>query len=210
MQEILKVLIADDHPLILEAIANNLKSIQNIDIVAMASNGLEAKSYIDNNKIDIAIFDVNMPFMNGIELSKYICTKHNYIKMIAVTMQTDIVTLKKLTNNGVRCIVDKNSNDIEIAIKSTIENKDFFSKNVRESLFHNCLKICEPKNIQEPTKTEMEILPLIAEGLSNEEIAVKLFKSVSTINSHCNNMFFKYKANNRTHLVKIVSDLNFI
>jgi len=95
----IKILIADDHPLIADGIKNTFKNNTNFTVLAVVNNGKEALSFIENNEVDIVLLDVNMPEMDGIDCAKIIISKHKDVKVAILSMLQESSIIKKMENH---------------------------------------------------------------------------------------------------------------
>lgn len=180
----IKIVIADDHQILIDGLVKLIKEENNFSTVGTCSNGLELLKLLENTDADIVITDLKMPEKDGISVISEI--KYNYpqLKVIAFTMfenETFIQNVKKAGGDG---YVLKNSpfNEIKKAIYHVLNQSNFYldstlKKNILE---HSVL-----------TKTEQEILNLIAKSNTNAEMAEIRFCSISTIEKHRKNMIFK-------------------
>jgi len=219
MSKIYNVVIADDHPLIVDAIKTMIKKSTVMNIIATAINGKDTLDIIKrlnnieefNNIVDVLIFDINMPELNGIDLSEIIYKEYPKIKMIAVTMRTDIYTVKMLIDNKVRAIVDKSSEleDLNIAIEEVLKGYKYYSKNI-EKLIQNNEEMLSLISKIKITKREKEVLYHLSIGNTSPVISKLLNTSIPTINSHRQNLIAKFEVNNVAELIRKATEHNYI
>ncbi|MFK5983160.1 MAG: response regulator transcription factor [Flavobacteriaceae bacterium] len=178
--EKLKIVIADDHPLLLEGIVSVIeKEIPEVEIFK-ANNGAEALQKVSEIKPTITILDIEMPFLNGIEVAKKIKESKIDTKIIFLTLHKERSLFNEINKMDIDGYILKEFSILEISqcIKTVLQGKKYFSKEI-ESF------------IEEPiidfsifTKSEINVLKLIAQEKTSKEIAEMLFVSVKTVDSH--------------------------
>jgi DNA-binding NarL/FixJ family response regulator len=216
MSEKLNIVIADDHDFIIQGIRNYFSAYDNYNIVGNAMNGIEALKIIENNHVDILITDVDMPEMNGIELAVKVKEFNPEIKIMAITMHIESWILKKLSTVGIEVILSKNTNCIEMnnALDALLNNRGYISPDIKDAIIESALSNNKQTKINtftiKLTDRETEVLKLVAEELSNAEIASKLFISINTVETHRKNLFLKLGAKNSIGLVKAAIERNLI
>jgi len=207
----IRVLIVEDHELVLQGFKALLKNEESIDIVGTASNGQEALSFIAQNPkvIDVAIVDVKMPVMDGIEATKQITALYPTIKVLALSMHEEETYIKGMYGAGAKGYVLKGTNmeDLRQAIFNVHQDRTHFSAKIKNSIFEarmNDLPLegSKQKNklAQELTNRELEILTYIASGWNTNEIGTKLFIAASTVDTHRRNIISKLGKKNSTEL----------
>ncbi len=203
MNKKLKILIADDHPLLLEGLFYMLNKREDFQIIGQAANGLEALKIVREIKPDIAILDIQMPKLDGFEVSKIIIQEKLPTKIIFLTMFKDVELIKKVIDLGIKGYVLKENavNDIVNCIESVAEGKFFISPQVSDILLNQK----EKKKKEEDdllTPSEKKIIDLIALDKSSKEIAEELFVSVKTIENHRSNICKKLGITGNSALLK--------
>jgi DNA-binding NarL/FixJ family response regulator len=198
----IKILIVDDHPLILEGIKALLADNDTINVVGTASNAFDAIAFLRYNAVDIALLDINLPDISGIDLCKKIKEEFPNIRCIALSTFSERSYISRMIQNGAMGYLLKNSSREEIltAIQQVYGGGYFMNVNLDESIPSENLK---PSPFLTPR--EKEVLELIAEGLTNQQIADQLFVSVLTINSHRKNLLTKFEVNNTASLIKLAA-----
>lgn len=200
-----RIFIVDDHPMVLEGFKALLQT-ENITIVGTAKNAFEAMDFIKKNKVDIAFLDINLPDISGIELCKKIKTEFPEIQCLALSTFNDRTYVSKMIENGASGYLLKNSSKEEIlkAIEEVSKGNMFFNVDYQTQ---NTSKYDQKPIL---TRREKEILVEIAEGLTNQQIADKLFISITTVSSHRQNLMLKLEANNTASLIKMAAKYNLI
>lgn len=201
-----KILIVDDHPMVLEGFKALLADNENIKIVGTAENAFKAIDFLKKNEVKIAFLDINLPDISGIELCKKIKTEFPEIQCLALSTFNDRTYVSKMIENGASGYLLKNSSkeDFLKAIEEVAKGNMFFNVDYQSQ---NTSKYQQTPMI---TRREKEILVEIAEGLTNQQIADKLFISITTVSSHRQNLMLKLEANNTASLIKMAVKYNLI
>lgn len=201
----IKVLLVDDHKIILDGLKSLLKNSEVISVVGEANNGREALRIIDNLEIDIVLMDIDMPVMNGIDALKEIRRRGSYVKVIVLSMHNEAGMIKSLTALGAQGYLLKSSSQEELlsAIIKVAGGNRFYSTDVTLSLLNKSgTNTQEVSQLAEQlTERETEILKFITEGFSNKEIGAKLFISHRTVDTHRTNLMKKLNVGNIAGLI---------
>lgn len=200
MQQPVSILLIDDHDMVIEGMKAILQQIENVQVVATANNAFDAISILKKTKVDLCFLDINLPDVSGIDLCLKIRNEFPKIYIIALSTFNQRSYVTQMMQNGASGYLLKSTSkeEIEDAIKTVLNGK----------LFFNVTTIDEKNNEKiSPilTRREKEILILIADGLTNNEIASRLFLSSHTVDSHRKNLFVKFDVNNVALLVKKAS-----
>lgn len=209
------LIVVDDHSIFLDGLSALLHEIQNISVKGLFTNGHEALNFIRDNKIDVVITDIDMPAMDGIELSKQIKGENKNVRIIVLTMHNDSSVISKLLEIGAEGYILKNTGKKELikAIDAVMEGQSYFSDEVKMTYMESKIKgrKTEPTSIKyRLSKRELEIVKLISEELTTSEIAEKLFISDSTVETHRRNILSKLNVRNTAGLIKLVIQNNLI
>lgn len=186
MKEV-KLIIADDHPLLLEGLHTHLKNL-NYNVVALAKDGATALKLIIENKPHVAILDIEMPYMTGIDVAKTCLDKGLDTHFILLTLHKElsyIVKAKKLNLSGY-ILKDDALIEIDNCIKTVLKGKKYYSaaiKNIDGSIVDKQLS-----DIAQLTPSQLKILTLVSKGLTTREIASKLYISERTVEKHRSNI----------------------
>jgi two-component system nitrate/nitrite response regulator NarL len=207
----INILLADDHKMFIEGMSALLSGEGNIHIVGHALHGTEVLKIISEQKVDLVLLDVNMPDMDGIEISKEIKLKSPETIILAVTMHNEESFLTNMIKNGASGYILKNTGKDELleAISTVMEGKNYFSKEVTENLLHSMMPGDNKKSngsIKPQLKIsrrEKEVLKLICEEFTTPEIADKLCISLNTVESHRSNLLAKLNVRNLAGLVRV-------
>ncbi len=205
----IKVVIADDHAVVREGIKMILSREPDIEIVGEASNGQEALELVGKGKPAVVVMDISMPEMGGIEATKRVKETWPKVNVLALTMHEDESYVFQLLKAGASGYVLKRgaAQDLVQAIRSAARGEAFLYPSVARSVLSDYLKRVESgederKRYDGLTEREREILALIAEGLSNQEIAQKLYISIKTVQTHRTHIMEKLDLHNRAQLVR--------
>lgn len=208
----IKLFVVDDHPIFVDGIVSLLKDTPGFEIIGTASNGQEFLDKIKQNQPDIVLMDINMPVMDGIEATQELKVRHPKVKVIALTMFNDIRFIKDLLEIGAKGYVLKNISreDLIKAIYTVSEGKPFLDSAVQEkvisSMSSNDEEDFDEKEadmmVQNITSRELEILQLIALGMTSQDISQKLFISKNTVETHRKNLLAKLNVKNTASLLK--------
>ncbi len=203
-----KVIIVDDHPMVLEGMRSMLQQIPFVELSAVASNAYEALEKIKTTNPDIVITDINMPEISGIELTLKIRKEYPLVKVIAMSTFKERSYISQMIQNGATGYLVKSASreEIEEAILSVHEGKLYMSLDV--NLLAN--EKDNLNNIPTLSSREKEVLILIADGFTNPQIAAKLFISMHTVDSHRKNLLTKFEVNNTASLIKLASKYNLV
>lgn len=205
MNDKINILIVDDHQIVVDGLVSMLQTEKKFDIKT-ASNGEAALTLISKKGFDIYLFDIGMPIMNGIELSKTLLKKDPGSKIIILTTHNDKEIIIEMLHIGVSGYVVKNCTREELlsAIHKVRQGKSFFSDDVHEALRHHFAET-KSNNLKEEeviiTKREKEIVRLLAKEYTNERIAIQMNLSYRTIETHRKNVMHKTKSHNLAGLL---------
>lgn len=202
-----KILIVEDHPIVVEGLRKMLFDSGKCEICGIALSAKECLEHLKCFSPEVILMDINLPDINGIDLCKQIKEAYPQIKIIGISSFREKSYVKKIIENGASGYILKNAMPEEIiyGINQVLQGKRFFDEET-EALLND-------KNREESivlTRREKEVLNLIADGLTNPEIAEKLFVSTSTIDSHRKNMILKLNVKNTAALIKKSIALNLI
>jgi len=204
------LLIVDDHQLITDGLSHILESESNIRQIYTAHNGQEAVDLALAHDIDCIIMDINMPVLNGLEATKLIKKQKPFIKIIVVSMLCDASIVNKMLKAGADAFINKDTGKCELlkAIDKVMQGEKYISPEISHTLFTHLTdrNVTSPEQEKHLTEREVEIIRHIADGLTNQEIAVKLFLSTVTVDTHRKNMLAKLQLKNTASLVKYAAE----
>jgi DNA-binding NarL/FixJ family response regulator len=195
----LTVLIVDDHPVVREGLRSLLKSIEAVAEISVAANAEEALEEMRKKYFDLLVTDIHMPGKSGIDLAQTIQKDYPSTKVLAMSTFGDRSYVSEMIKNGASGFLSKNSDKetIEDAIMRIMNDEIVIGKNLEETLRPSISHGEHPVL----TRREKEVLNFIAQGLTNKEIADKIFVSTTTVDSHRKNLLHKFNVMNTAALV---------
>lgn len=200
--EILRILVADDHPLFRNGMRSLLNAEPGFQVVGEAVNGEEAVRMAAELAPDVILMDVQMPGLNGLDATRKIVQANPEIKVLVVTMFEDDHTVFSALKAGARGYMLKGASpdDVLRAIRSVASGDAIFGPEVAVRLldfFTTLRPAALPNPLPDLTEREREILDLIARGRSNSEIATTLFLSPKTVSNYVSSIFNKLQVADR-------------
>ncbi len=194
---ITKLFIVDDHYMVIEGIKSLLQNEKDIEWLGHSINADSCLAFLKNNQPDVILMDINLPDRSGIDLCKEVLTLYPFVNILGLSTFNQQAVIKNMLDSGAMGYVLKNATKQELlnAITTVRIGKTFLSFEVVQSL--------RETKIETPiiTRREKEVLQLIAEGLTNAEIAEKLFISIPTVNTHRKSLIEKFDATNTAVLI---------
>lgn len=210
----IKILIIDDHPLVIDGIKTMLKDVEYLEIMDAAKTGAEALQILNESPgIDIILLDINLPDMDGLRLCELIRENNKTAKIIGLTYVNEAGIITQLIKKGANGYLLKNMERDELihAINQVLDGSLYLSKAANEKIIEQLQNSgLTADNIPVLTRREKEILHLLAEGLTSHDIADKLFLSSYTIDTHRKNMLQKFNVHNTQALLKAVQSFRLI
>lgn len=201
----IRLAIIDDHAVVLDGLKTMLNAFENLDVVYTTQNANELLQYFQTGVPDVLLMDIQMPEISGIDLCKQVMKQYPSVKIIAFSSFDDSNYVKQIFRNGARGYLLKNSDKHTIlkAIETVMQNEEYMDENIKKILLQESITGQRRSIFEVPlTKREKEILKLIAEGLSSQEIANTLFISLRTVETHRLNINQKLDVKNTAGLVK--------
>jgi len=204
----IRIIVVDDHPMVLEGMRGMLSQIGFVELAGLAANAYEAMTILKASAADIVITDIHKPAISGIELAAKIRTEFPKVKIIAMSTFKERSYISQMIQNGASGYLVKSASreEIEEAILSVHEGKLYMSLDVSLSSADKQ----EMVNVPMLSSREKEVLLLIADGMTNPQIASKLFISLHTVDSHRKNLLTKFSVNNTASLIKQAAKFNLI
>ena len=204
----IKVLIADDHKVLIDGIKSILNSENEINVVADASNGQEVLDLLKEVEVDVILLDINMPILDGLDTCKLVHKKYPEIRILALTMYGEGSFISGMLKNGASGYMLKNSNKHEMidAIRTVYSGENYYSKEVTQNLISRMMPgktVSTNPLLPRITRREKEILKLIVDEHTTQEISEKLFISLSTVETHRANLLSKLNVRNTAGLVRV-------
>jgi len=208
-------LIADDHAMIRQGVRSLLSRNEQWNVVGESVNGREAIQHFHDLRPDLMILDISMPEINGMEVAKHILTGNRDAKIIILSMYNDDDYISKCLEHGVLGYVVKSEtgDQLEEAVETVLRGDCYFSSEVQKSIlrrYSNSSRKRVSENDIRLTAREIEIVKLISKGLTNQEMADRLFISARTVETHRANLMKKVGVKNAIELVNKVDQLGLI
>jgi DNA-binding NarL/FixJ family response regulator len=203
----IKIIIVNNYPLIVEGLKTMIETNQSLQVIGIAINRLQTKELLKIEIPDIVFLDINLPDCNGIDLCRELVLKHPSIKVIGLSTFCTPICIQGMLDSRAKGYLLKNTtkDEIQKAINTVLSQKIYISDEVNK-LLHTFKKDHEIML----TRREREVLQLLSDGMSNNEIAKVLFISPNTVDTHRTNLLAKFKTNNTALLIKKTIKLGFI
>ena len=197
----INVMIADDHSMIREGLKQLLELEGNFKVIAEACDGVECLNKLETVTPDVLLLDINMPNMNGLEVLQKMKEKRMKIKVLVLTIHSEVEYLLKAVDIGVNGYLLKDSESAELkkAILAVVNGENYIQPSLIPVL--NSKMIDRDKDvmkIESLTRRELEVLKNLSIGMYNKEIAEKLDISERTVKNHISNIFKKIEVTDRT------------
>ena len=203
-----RILIADDHEMIRKGISTLLYDQPDISVLGSVENGAEAVDFCSKNDVDVVLMDIQMPVMSGVEATRKIVSKQGKTKVLAVTINEETSFIMEILQAGATGYILKHSakSDILKAIHDVANGKKHFSSEVLQKISSEFAgggaNVERNPDTIRITGKEMEVLTLLVEEKTNQEIAKHLDCSVRTIDTHKRNIIKKLGVRNVVGLIK--------
>ena len=201
----IRILLADDHTIVRQGFKALLESVPRFTVVAEASDGIEAVDRIEETHPDVALMDIMMPNLNGLEATKTVTRRNLKAKIIILSMHANSSYAVRALKNGAQGYVLKDANQDEIvqAIDTVMQGEKFISPQISNEVLSALIETDQNSDdmLEQLTPRERQVLQMIAEGNSNKEIADKLVLSVRTIETHRSNLMIKLKIGSQAKLI---------
>ena len=208
----IRVLLADDHVVVRAGIRQFLEQSLDIQVVAEASNGQEACELLEQFKPDVAVLDIQMPSMSGIEVTRWIRTNRLAIGVLVLTAYDDDPYVQAVWQAGANGYVLKTAEpqEIVVAVRDVFHGKSVLDAALTQKLIAKLSGKSETAMVEPLTERELQILTLTAKGFTNKAIGMQLSISDRTVQNHLANIFQKMNAESRTEAVMRAVSLGLI
>jgi DNA-binding NarL/FixJ family response regulator len=216
--EKIKLILVDDHQLVRTGIANLLSGEPGFEIIGEAADAKELFDLLKHTQPEITVLDIALPGMSGIEITKRLHNDFPGIRILILSMHTSEEFIFNAINSGARGYLPKNTSRKELieAIYAIHRGEEYFDESISNVILKSYIKKAKSDlpdaedNENLLSKREIEVLRLFAEGMTNQEIADKLFISIRTVESHKNHIMARLELKTTVDLVKFAIRNNII
>lgn len=204
-----RVLIADDHDLVREGICKLLELYENIEVVAEAGDGLETVTKVRDKMPDLVLLDLNMPRMDGITTIRKIKEISPQVKVLILTIHDGEEYIYEVIRAGAEGYIQKDvkPDELKDSIERVIKGEKVFPRSIERQVSETAV---QQREIEELSAREHEVLELLAQGMSNRNVAETLFISEKTVKNHVSNILKKLSVNDRTQAVIVALKLGLV
>lgn len=208
----IKVIVADDHTILADGIENMLNKKGAFEVVAKATNGEEVIKLLKMHRIDVVIMDINMPVMDGLEATRVVKEHFPEVKVLIMSMHDKEGYIQNALEAGADGYILKNTSqdEMERALIRISEGGNYFSQDVSTKMAMKMVKKTEEEKIIKLSRVEKQVLSLLSEGKTSDEISVTLGTSSHTIRSYRRNLMVKFNAKNVTQLIAMAIKKGYI
>lgn len=199
--EAIKVMIADDHSLIREGLRQLLEFDGSIQVVGEAANGVECLEKLGEYDPEVLLLDINMPEKNGIDVLKKMKEDKSPVKVLILTVHSELEYLLNAVDIGVEGYImkDSDSSELKKAIRAVRDGENYIQPSLIPALNNRLLnRDIDKDKVASLTNRELEVLVQVANGMFNKEIATNLNISERTVKNHISNIFKKIDVSDRT------------
>jgi two-component system response regulator DegU len=204
----IKIILVDDHQMFRDGVKAVLSDEKNISIVGEVGAARDLYEMLKEDLPDLIITDISMPEISGIEIAKYVSENYPQVKILILSMHSNEEFITKALSAGANGYLPKDTSMKELleAINAIYKGENYFNKAISDTILKSLINKSKQEKFKDKpeclTKREKEIVSLVVDGLTNKEIAEKLFISIRTVDSHKNNIMQKLNLKSSVELVK--------
>lgn len=208
----IRILLVDDHKIILDSLSLLINLIDDLEVVGTIDDSRKVIDFIEENTIDILLTDLSMPYMNGIELSYKVKERFPKLPILMLTVNDDPELIMDAYKMGISGYLMKKAKrqELEKAIKAVAGGELYYSQEVMKQILSGSQSIDTKQKLKLITSRELEVIKLIVEEKSSNDIAKELFISLGTVEAHRRNIFKKLEVKNVVGLVKFAMKYNIV
>lgn len=212
MESDIKVLIVEDHALIAQAWKSLLENVPGIEAIGTTDNAKDAFDFCVKHKPDIVLMDINLKDSNGLDATAQITNNLAKTRVIGLSLHDDISYVKKFLALGAKGYLTKNTNKIELldSIRKVHEGEIYIAIEIKDRYFTSLLDVDNKESKKELTMKEIEIVKMIAQGMTSKEIGERIFISPRTVETHRHNILKKLGIPNAAQLSSWAKDKGYI
>jgi len=206
----ISILIADDHKMFVDGLVSILRGEPDIQVTATCFDGTDIFRILKEQEVDVILLDINLPGMNGIDVTKKMSQDFPKVKILALSMHNEESFVTEILKHGALGYILKNTdrNELVTAIRTVYNGQTYFSKDVTQTIMKSLVKKDKQKQsfnaiIPKISRREKEVLELIVKEFTTQEIADELFISLKTVESHRSSLLSKLNVRNTAGLVRM-------
>ncbi len=211
---IIKVVITDDHPLVIKGLQNMLDHVAHVAIIDTCQNGAELLTSLEKNIPDVLLLDIQMPDQNGDELARIIKKEYHSVRILALTGFDTPFYVRSMLQSGCLGYLIKNTGQKTLleAIETVYRGEQYIEERLQEVLLNNMLKLRKQRTSADPvlTRREKDVLRLVVDEYTSQEIADTLYLSLRTVEKYRLHLLQKLQVKNTVGLVKAALELNLL
>ena len=204
----IRVLVADDHAIIREGLRVMLGNQPDMEVVAVAANGREAIQLVEKHEPDIAVMDLSMPELNGVEAIQQMMPRHPHLQVVVLSIHETKPYVFRALKAGAKGYLVKETAGLEVvdAVRAVQRGERYLSQSITDLLttesFQKLESLIEVSPLEALSPREREILQLVAEGKTSQEIAERLSISPKTVDTYRSRLMHKIRVDDMAGLVK--------
>ena len=200
-----KLLLADDHKIFSDSLSLLLSGFEGVEVVGQVSDGKQVLTFLEKFPVDVVLSDLHMPSMNGVEMILHIRQRFPTVRVLILTMAEDGTHIREALQAGAAGYILKSAGkeEVEKALTTIASGQNYISDRVLQELYRQPEPIAETADLVSAlTGREIDVIKLIAQEHSSNQIAEKLFISLNTVETHRKNLFKKLSVKNSLGLIK--------
>ncbi|MCD8539925.1 MAG: response regulator transcription factor [Leadbetterella sp.] len=202
-----KVLIVDDHKILLDSLSLLINSIEDMEVTGTVSDSRRVPDFLTAHEVDILVTDMNMPYSDGIDLTLKVRSLYPDLKILMLTVNDTAETIREAFQAGISGYITKKASKEELntAFRTILRGEKFFSNDVMKELLNPSVTVYEEVSVNDLkalSARELEVVRLIAQEYSSSEIAEQLFISPGTVENHRHNILQKLGVKNSIGIIK--------
>ena len=201
----ISVLLADDHKIFADSLSLLLSNLEGVEVIGHVTDGKQVLTFLEKFPVDLVLSDLHMPYMNGVEMILHLRKRFPKVKVLMLTMAEDGLHIREALQAGVAGYILKSAGkeELEKALFTVANGERYLSNAVLQELYRQPTSADEAADLLTSlTSREIDVLKLIAQEYSSNQVADKLFISLNTVETHRKNLFKKLNVKNSLGLIK--------